>query len=71
MMHMEEQNDQGIRVEKDLKKLTRALTSENLDADLMFAPGRGIRACTPEIGTTSKSSISVSERLKRVRPPRE
>lgn len=66
---MEPADDQEIQVKRDLANLTRALTPENINTDLMFATTRGIRACTPPLGTTSKSSISVSERLKRAPQP--
>jgi hypothetical protein len=68
---MEPADDQEIQVKRDLANLTRALTPENINTDLMFAKTRGIRACTPPFGTTSKSSVSVSERLKRAPQPAE
>jgi len=68
---MQPEEGPGIQVERDLRNLTRTLTSDNLDISIMFAPRRGIRACTPPFGTTSKSSVSVSERLKRIRMPAE
>lgn len=68
---MESADDQEIQVKRDLDNLARTLTPDNLNADLMFANTRGIRACTPRFGTTSKSSVSVSEQLKRVHMPDE
>jgi len=68
-MIMEAVEDQDIQVRRDLANLTRALKKDDLNPDVMFAGSRGIRSCTPQIGTTSKSSVSVSERLKRVRVP--
>jgi hypothetical protein len=68
---MDAAEDQENQVRRDLANLSRALTPDNLNADLMFARSRGIRACTPLFGTTSKSSVSVSERLKRARLPAE
>jgi hypothetical protein len=68
---MESMDDQEIQVKRDLANLTRALTPDNLNADLMFAKARGIRACTPLFGTTSKSSVSVSEQLRRAPVPAE
>lgn len=68
---MNEAEDQEHEIKKDLANLTRALKKDDLNPDVMFDRDRGIRSCTPEIGTTSKSSVSVSERLKRVRPPVE
>ena len=68
---MESVDDQEIQVKRDLANLTRALTPDNLNADLMFAKTRGIRACTPLFGTTSKSSVSVSEQLRRAQIPAE
>jgi hypothetical protein len=68
---MEAVDDQELRVKRDLANLSRTLTPDNLNADLMFAKSRGIRACTPRFGTTSKSSVSVSEQLKRVQMPAE
>ena len=70
-MIMEEADDQELVVKKDLANLTRALKKDDLNPDLMFDRARSIRSCTPQIGTTSKSSVSVSERLKRVRTPAE
>jgi hypothetical protein len=66
---MEAVDDQDIQVRKDLANLTRALKKDDLNPELMFARARGIRSCTPPFGTTSKSSVSVSEQLKRVRAP--
>jgi hypothetical protein len=68
---MQSADDQEIQVKRDLANLTRALTPENIDAAVMFAKNRGIRSCTPPFGTTSKSSVSVSERLKRAPLPAE
>ncbi|MCK9579975.1 MAG: hypothetical protein M0Q92_05930 [Methanoregula sp.] len=68
---MEAVDDQELRVKEDLASLTRALKPDDLNPDMMFSKTRGIRACTPQFGTTSKSSVSVSERLKRARPPTE
>jgi hypothetical protein len=70
-MIMEVADDQELQVKRDLANLTRTLTPENINTDLMFARTRGIRAVTPPFGTTSKSSVSVSERLKRVQLPAE
>jgi hypothetical protein len=71
LVHMEHVDDQDVQVRRDLANLSRALTRENINTDLMFARTRGIRSCTPQFGTTSKSSISVSEQLKRARLPAE
>jgi hypothetical protein len=68
---MEFEEDQEIQVKRDLANLSRTLTPDNINADLMFAKSRGIRACTPRFGTTSKSSVSVSEQLKRAQMPGE
>lgn len=68
-MIMEAGDDQDIRIRRDLANLTRTLKKDDLNPDVMFAGSRGIRSCTPQFGTTSKSSVSVSERLKRVRMP--
>jgi hypothetical protein len=68
---MEEADDQDIQVRRDLANLTRTLKKDDLNPDVMFDRARGIRSCTPQIGTTSKSSVSVSERLKRARLPVE
>jgi hypothetical protein len=70
-MIMEGVEDQEIQVREDLANLTRTLKKDDIDPAVMFAGTRGIRSCTPQIGTTSKSSVSVSERLKRVRLPTE
>ena len=68
---MQVPEDQELMVKQDLANLTRALKSDNLNPDMMFARGRGIRSCTPTLGTTSKSSVSVSEQLRRIRKPAE
>ena len=68
-MHAAE--DQELAVRKDLANLTRSLNKENLNPEIMFARARGIRSCTPRFGTTSKSSVSVAEQLRRVRIPAE
>jgi hypothetical protein len=68
---MEPADDQELQVQRDLANLTRALTPDNINPELMFAKSRGIRACTPRLGTTSKSSVSVSEQLKRIPMPAE
>jgi len=57
-------------IQEDIKYLTRTLTPDNLDADVMFAKGRGIRSCTPPFDG-QKSGPGVRERLKRVQPPQE
>jgi len=66
---MEVTEDQELAVRNDIENLTRALKKDDLNPEIMFARSRGIRSCTPVFGTTSKSSVSVSERLKRVRMP--
>ncbi len=71
LVHMEQVEEQEIQVRRDLANLSRALTRENINTDLMFARTRGIRSCTPTFGTTSKSSVSVSEQLRRIRMPGE
>jgi hypothetical protein len=71
MTSMETADDQELQVKRDIANLTRALTPDNLKAELMFATSRGIRAVTPRFGTTSKSSVSVTEQLRRVQMPAE
>ena len=68
-MIMERVEDQELAVRKDLDNLARSLKPDNLNPDMMFARARGIRSCTPAFGTTSKSSVSVAEQLRRVRAP--
>jgi hypothetical protein len=68
---METTDDQDLKVREDLANLTRALTPDNINTELMFTKKRGIRSCTPKFGTTSKSSVSVSEQLRRVQLPAE
>jgi len=70
-MVMQAADDQELAVRKDLANLTRSLNKDNLNPEIMFARSRGIRSCTPQFGTTSKSSVSVSEQLRRVRIPAE
>jgi hypothetical protein len=67
---MEEPDEQDLQVKKDLAHLTRTLTSDNLNPDVMFANKRGIRSCTPAIEPVLGNG-GVSERLKRVQPPEE
>ena len=57
-------------IQEDIKYLTRTLTPDNLDADVMFAKKRGIWSCTPPFDA-QKSGPGVRERLKRVQPPKE
>lgn len=66
---MEADEDQELRVKKDLANLTRTLTSENLNPAVMFAKKRNIRSCTPAIRKDTEQGSSVSERLKRVQVP--
>jgi hypothetical protein len=67
---MEEPDEQDLQVKKDLAHLTRTLTSENLNPDVMFAKKRGIRSCAPAFESGQENG-SVSERLKRVQTPEE
>jgi hypothetical protein len=67
---MDEPDEQDLQVKKDLAHLTRTLTSDNLNPDVMFAKKRGIRSCTPAIEQVPGNG-TVSERLKRVQPPEE
>ena len=57
-------------IQKDIKYLTRTLTPDNLDANVMFAKERGIRSCTPPFDA-QKGGAGVRERLKRVETPKE
>jgi hypothetical protein len=66
---MEEQDEQDLQVKKDLAHLSRTLTSENLNPDVMFARKRGIRSCAPALGLHGNGTVS--ERLKRVQLPEE
>ena len=68
---MQTADEQNLTIKKDLANLTRALNKENLDPAVMFARTRGIRSVTPQFGTTSKSSVSVIEQLRRVKTPTE
>jgi len=70
-MHMTGAEDPELSVKQDLANLTRALKPDDLNPEMMFARARGIRSCTPTFGTTSKSSVSVAEQLRRVRAPVE
>lgn len=67
---MEGPEEKPIPIQKDIQYLTRTLKPDNLDADVMFAEERGIRSCTPPFDG-QKSGAGVSERLKRVQPPKE
>jgi len=64
-MTMESDEAQEIRVKMDLANLTRTLTSDNLNPEVMFTENRGIRSCTPAIGQDS----AVTERLKMIQMP--
>jgi hypothetical protein len=66
---MEPVDEQAVQVKKDLEKLTRVLTSDDLNTDTMFSPERGIRACTPPFDTKAATAKSVNDRLRRVKPP--
>lgn len=61
-----EYDEQECQVRKDLQNLTRTLTRENLNPDLLFAYHRGIRSCTPPFKSAHETGHSISERLKRV-----
>ncbi|MDD1693704.1 MAG: hypothetical protein LUQ71_03170 [Methanoregula sp.] len=63
--------EQELQIQKDIKYLTRTLTPDNLNGDVMFAKERGIRSCTPPFDSHSGNSAVVRERLKRVQPPKE
>ena len=64
-------DDRDSQVRKDLQYLTRILTRDNLDIGVMFAPQRGIRACTPPFESFAHGGLFVRERLSRVKPPAE
>lgn len=68
-MTMDTAEEQEIQMRKDIQYLTRTLVPDNLDADIMFAKGRGIRSCTPPFDSDPVNGIIVRERLKRVQPP--
>ena len=62
--------EEEAAIQKDIQYLTRTLTPDNLDANVMFAKKRGIRSCTPPFDA-QESGPNVRERLKRVQPPEE
>jgi hypothetical protein len=64
-----DQEKQECLVKKDIQNLTRVLTPDNLNPDVMFAKKRGIRSCTPNFGSASGEGKGISDRLKRVPPP--
>jgi hypothetical protein len=66
---MEPGDEQEIQVQRDLKHLTRTLTSENLNAEIMFSHKRGIRSCTPPFDALPGNGKAVQERLNRIQPP--
>ena len=68
-MEVDEEQEQELRVKKDLAHLTRTLTRENLDPGVMFTKKRNIRSCTPAIRKDTEPETSVKERLKRVQVP--
>jgi len=62
--------EEEAAIQKDIQYLTRTLTPDNLDTNVMFAKKRGIRSCTPPFDA-QESGPNVRERLKRVQPPEE
>jgi len=66
---MDTEEEQEIQMQKDIRYLTRTLTPNNLDGEIMFAKKRGIRSCTPPFDAQTGDGAGVSERLKRVQPP--
>jgi len=67
---MKTPDEEQPAIQKDIRYLTRTLTPDNLDANVMFAKERGIRSCTPPFDA-QKSGAVVRERLKRVETPKE
>jgi hypothetical protein len=68
---MDSPDEQEIRIEKDIRYLTRTVKPDDLKAEVMFAKERGIRSCTPPFDKTTANTTTVQERLKRVQPPKE
>jgi hypothetical protein len=66
---MEPGEEQEIQVRRDLQHLTRMLTSENLNAEIMFSHKRGIRSCTPPFDSLPGNGHAVRDRLNRIQPP--
>jgi hypothetical protein len=64
----EAQELQELQVKKDLANLTRTLTRENINPEVMFTKKRSIRSCTPAIEPALEKG-TVSERLKKVQIP--
>jgi hypothetical protein len=66
---MQSGNDQEIQVKRDLQHLTRTLNAENLNAEIMFSPTRGIRSIAPPFDTHTGNGTLVRDRLSRIQPP--
>jgi len=64
-----EPEEQERQVKKDLQKLIKKLTGDNLNTDEIFSQKRGIRSCTPPFKSTKENGHEVSKRLKRVQTP--
>jgi hypothetical protein len=58
-----------IQVKRDLQHLTRTLNAENLNAEILFSPKRGIRSCTPPFDSLPGNGMAVRERLSLIQPP--
>jgi hypothetical protein len=64
-----DQEKQESLVKKDIRNLTRVLTPDNLNPEVMFAKKRGIRSCTPNLEPVAGEGQKIEDRLKRVPPP--
>ena len=64
-----EKEDQEGMVKKDIRNLTKVLTTDNLDPAIMFAKKRSIRSFAPDLERASGTGKDVADRLKRVPLP--
>jgi hypothetical protein len=69
LMDMEPRDEHENQVKLDLQHLTRTLNAENLNAEIMFSPRRGIRSITPPFDSLPGNGTAVRERLGRIQPP--
>jgi hypothetical protein len=62
-------DEQELQVKQDLQHLTRTLNAENLNAEIMFSPTRGIRSITPPFDSLPGNGSAVRDRLNLIQPP--
>ena len=65
---MDSAEAQDFQVKADIRNLTRILTADNLNPEVMFSAKRGIRSCR-RMTTFPVGGFSVIDRLRRVPTP--